>query len=372
MRIERSPVATQATWPLEARIASEQRELEAWTRTPDAAQRRPAFQVLAETAGLSPLEQQVLLLAAASSLDGAFAPAYAELHGDSHRDHASLHLALSLFAAPDDRLVAADCLLPGRALRQLRLVEVASGAGAPGVLRALTVDERLSDYLRGVNRLDERLEPYLAALPQAVATGPSTSMSTAIVAIVQADLGRWPTLNLVGPADGGGREGVAQACLELGLRLRRLDLDRLAILDPGQRAEVVTLLGREAVLADLAVIVDASGAEKGSPAAAAVDDLIRTLRAPLFVISPERWPAGDALVDILPICRPTRSEQRSLWRSALAPYQHSVNGEVEAIVQQFDFGPATIGEVVARARLRRGDHRQRAVGVLPGPDRART
>src|SRR5438105_449330 len=50
--------------------------------------------------------------------------------------------------------------------------------------------------------------------------------------------------------------------------------------------------------------------------------------------------------------RPTRREQHALWRLALDPHAHSVNGEIDAITQQFDFGADAIAEIVARTARR--------------------
>jgi len=46
--------------------------------------------------------------------------------------------------------------------------------------------------------------------------------------------------------------------------------------------------------------------------------------------------------------RPSRLEQRTLWRTALQPHASSVNGEIDAITQQFDFGSDAIADVVSR------------------------
>ena len=94
------PTANAGLTELERRIQEEAKVLDELTRELEAADHQPALRALAELAGLSPLEEQILLLAAAPGLDGAFAPAYAEVHGDARREHATPHLALSLFVAP--------------------------------------------------------------------------------------------------------------------------------------------------------------------------------------------------------------------------------------------------------------------------------
>ncbi|MCI0345580.1 MAG: ATP-binding protein, partial [Chloroflexi bacterium] len=110
-----------------------------------------------------------------------------------------------------------------------------------------------------------------------------------------------------------------------------------------------------------ALVVDGTRIEAGSEPAAVVDELIRTVAAPLFVLSTEPWPIEARLLDVLPVKRPSRVEQRSLWRNALARHSNSVNGEIDAIVQQFDLGPAAISEIAAGAA-------RQSVGPISGRD----
>jgi hypothetical protein len=334
---------------IDAQIAAEASALGARTAQLTAAQSQPILARLTHAVGLSPLEEGILLLAAAAALDGAFAAAFAEVHGDSRRDHATLHLGLSLFAAGTDRILAADTLLASGSLRRLGLVEVAPDPGEPMLLRRLSVDDRVVDFLRGMNRIDERLVRYVTALPMPTSPAAGGELAAALGARLSGGQGRWPTVNLVGPADAGGREAVAAACRALAMLPLDVDPDRLGALDPDHRATLIGLLGREAVLADVAIVVDGTHAGRGSGTAVAIEDLVRTLNAPLVVMTPEPWPAGDVAVDLLPVRRLSRGEQRSAWRDALLPYPNFVNGEVDAIVEQFDFGPAAIAEVVGRA-----------------------
>ena len=99
------------------------------------------------------------------------------------------------------------------------------------------------------------------------------------------------------------------------------------------------------------------GRARGSAAALAVDELIATVCAPLFVLSAERWPGTR---NILVVARRVRRgcEQRALWRAALAGQPNSVNGELDAITQQFDLVP-TRSRTWCRApgATRQRDHR---------------
>jgi hypothetical protein len=317
-------------------------------RRMDEAGRSPALLELARLTGLGAFGTDLLVLAAAPALDGAFGRAYAELHDDPRRDAATLYLALVLFVNdPAERLVAADALAPSRPLASLRLVDIRDEPGEPMLTRALSVDGRMSDFVRGVNRTDARLVPLLEAAPRAL-DGAMARGGEAIAAILSAEPERWLTLCLLGTVEGGARDAAQAACEAVGLRLHTLDAARLAAHSPAEREALIALIGREALLAGTAVLVDAQAVERGSGASGVFDDLIARLGATLFVVGPERW-HGAPTSHVVSLPRPTRAEQNALWRTALGGYRNSVNGEVDAIVQQFDFGPGTIADVVARA-----------------------
>lgn len=308
----------------------------------------PALGMIGELAGLSRLECQLLLLAAAPALDGAFAPAYAELHADSRRDRATLHLALSLFTSPQDRLFAADCVLPLRPLRRLRLLDLVD-EDEPLMLRGLTVDDRMADYLRGVNRIDSRLEPFLRQPPPAIPGGTAQAAAARAAALMRGESERWPLVNFVGAADGGTAQAAVLTCGEMDLQPRRVDLVRLASAE--QRTAAIELMGREALLGGLALIADATALQDETEPALALDELICTVAAPLLIASRERWPCAEPGMLTVPVAKADRPEQQTLWERVLVGFPNSVNGQLDDIVQQFDFGAAAIADVVARAAL---------------------
>ena len=321
---------------------------------------RPALRVLAELAGLSAQEEELLLVAAAPALDGGFARLCAELQDDIRLDYPTPHLAFALLFDPPDRLDAADLLLPHGTLRLLRLIDLADDHEQPLLLRRLFVDDRMADFLRGVNRLDSALEPFLRPVPESLDEVHADIAGAQVVAMLEQDADHWPTLNLVGAADAGAAEVVSRACAALGLRPWQLDVERLALQDPVERAGLLSLLGREALLGRLALLVEGGTPHGDCDLAKVVDELVAGLPAPLFVTSLERWPTSSSGMRVLYLERPDTSRQRSLWRAALDRHAHSVNGEIESIVHQFDFGPTTISGVVARAAQESG-------GPITGP-----
>jgi hypothetical protein len=331
--------------PLEAELAQHEAHMR------ERGARAPALHGLAALANLDPLESALLLMAAAPALDGAFELAYAGVHGDARLPCATLHLALALYVGEvDARLIAADCLMPERPLRALRLVELDDRDG-PLLTRRLCVDERVSDYLRGANRLDARLATLLAPLPATPASAAARAAGERTAHAVLADADRWATINLVGQLERGAADAAAAACAALDLHALSLDIARFASLSAPERAATIGLLSREAVLGRVAVVVDGACAAAHAERSAAIDELVATLAGTLVIVSEERWPAtGDVITMRIPA--PTRDEQRSLWRSALNGHGEAMQDTVERIVQQFDFGGTTIAQVAAQTAAR--------------------
>jgi autotransporter translocation and assembly factor TamB len=335
---------------LEAQIKSLEQRMRGHEECLQAHGQVPALLAVASLADLDSFEQQLLLLAAAPALDGAFAAAYAQLHGDARRSHATLHLALSLYV-PDttERLLAGDRLLPMRPLRSLGLIDLDDDAREPLLLRGLRVDDRMADFLRGANRVDTRVQSLLRPLGEAQEHAAGIEAAARIAAAP----GRWTTINLVGDLDRGAAGAVRGACASLDLRPQRLDVAQLAPLALAERTRYLGLLGREALLANLAYVVDCAALGGQRELHALVDELIDSLGATLFVVSRERWPARVPL-HYLPVTAPTREEQRVLWKSALNGHAVELESEVDAIVQQFDLSGTAIADVVARAGAQEG------------------
>ena len=343
-------------------IAETERELAGQSQALTEAGTPPALEVLVHLFGLTPFERNVLLLCLAPELDPTFERLYAYVQDDVNRKYATPHLALTLFGGEGkDWLGARDSFLPEMPLRRFRLVSLEPGllpATTPGA-RPLRLDERIADYLRGVNRPDERITDLLRPLLPAPIAPPHRDLVDRLARTLEsgASQGLWPALNLTGPA-GAGKLVVARAlCDRLGWQLYGLDAERL--LAPGpERQDMLRLLEREALLLQMALYLDA--AELGpadKPSAASLDDVIERLGVFLIVGSRERWQTEREILAVR-VPKPDTSAQRTLWLQALrlgsgqalAGIPHSLDGHIEAIVQQFDFGPQAIVQAVAAAQ----------------------
>jgi hypothetical protein len=325
--------------------------------------RPDALDGLTAAFGLAPLEAGVLLAAAASELDGAIAAKVARLDGELSDGAPTVHLVLDrLVPEPDERLLALDVLLPAAPLVRYRLVRPGDGPGdpRPAAARPLRVDGRMVDYLRGVDRLDDRLAGALRPLPPAL-IAPDHDALVATLAGWLEHATSWPVVNLLGSADSGARDVAMAAADRLGLGLLEVDLERLGRMAPSERAEVGAVAGREAILSRLALLVDAGDLQDPATAetASAARELVDSVACPVIVISRDRWPVlGGASAMVVP--RPGRAARHGIWTRALARVPNVIDGELDGIVEQFDLGPAGIGRALdgavrARPAERSGD-----------------
>jgi Winged helix domain, variant/ATPase family associated with various cellular activities (AAA) len=337
---------------LERHLAAQQRSL-AGLGTP------PALEVLAHLLGLTPFERDTLLLCLATELDPTFERLYAYLHDDMTRKYATPHLALSLFGGDGETWLAArDSFLPETPLRRFRLITLDSAplVTAPLGTRPLRLDDRIADYLLGINRIDERLAALLEPLSPPLLAPHHGGLVDRLQQWIEskAQGGVWPTLNLIGPP-GGGKRAVAWAlCERVNLQPYGLDVARLP-LGPELR-ELICLVEREAVLLQLGIYLDATACDPTEKAtSAALNEVIEGLSVFCIVGSQRCWQTRRDMLAV-PVPKPDPTAQRALWQRALEGIAHSLNGQLDATVQQFDLGPTAIAQAVTvaqgHARLR--------------------
>ena len=223
----------------------------------------PALIMLAQRLGLSDFERDALLLCAAVEYDPGFATLYARAHGSGSRNHPTFAIALAALDEP-----SWDALAAHGPLRQDRLVEINQPGSTPLTSSALRADERIVNFLKGLNVLDERL----AALLHPVDTGGADvaeSQSAAVESILQRlqEALKEPTLpivQLVG-LDSGSKLAVARQYA------RRWAADCSASsagVLPHHAAEIETmarLWHSETFVLPVSLYIDAEGLDSASP-----------------------------------------------------------------------------------------------------------
>lgn len=316
----------------------------------------PALVAIADLLALSALEVDLLVLAAAAHLSADFGRAFAYVADHAHASYPTLQLALDLRAAADvDRILACDVLTAHATLRRLRLVRCEE-VGATGGLMALPIrlEERVLDELRGVVQIDDRVAAFLRRLPGPLLSAEQSNLAEQVACHLREESERWPVVNLVGDLDSGAGGVAAVGCRRTGLMPFLLDVIALADVGVAERREIFALLEREAALSAIACVIDiTSWPETEARVRGVVQDLVESVGVPLFIVSSTPWPTTCGALSVH-VPRPDRAAQRRLWDAAIAGVAHSVNGEIESIVQRFDLGPSAITAAVASARATAG------------------
>jgi len=304
----------------------------------------PALDALCDSFELSPFERDVLVMCAAMELDGTFAHACADAHGDPARAYPTFGLALA--ALPGAHWSA---LTPSSPLRAWRLVET-----APGELLTtawLRVDEAVLHFLAGAFSQDERVEPLVEPIPFPGELPPSQDSVAARLTDLwsQPSNGQASLVHLSGRDTTGRRAVAAAASARCGLSLCALraadvpvaaaDRDVLARIWMRQAA-----LGRNALLVE---IDEADGAETERLALA----LVERIGSPTALAGREPPRVSRPLVR-LEVATPTASEQEELWHSLLGA---DMNGAVARVVGQFDLARDEIEAAQVEARARRSE-----------------
>lgn len=290
-----------------------------------------ALQTLCAMFGLSAFERNVLLLCAGVELDSGFASLCAEAQGDPAREFPSFSLGLA--ALPEAHWSA---MSPASPLRYWRLIEVGSG---PVMTRSqLHIDERILNYLTGVQHLDDRLAGFIAPLYEAGELVPSHQSMVHRIAALWRDSagGPLPIVQLCGVELTDMRAIAVAACSTLGLRVCLLSGQSLPV-GASELDSLIRLWKREAGLSNSALLLECHELEATDAArAAAINRLIGSLDSPLIISHAERWRNQQKPLLTFEVRKPTAREQRDIWQAALKETPFNLNGEVGAIASQFD------------------------------------
>jgi ATPase family associated with various cellular activities (AAA) len=279
----------------------------------------PAAVLLQQRLGLKPFERDVLLLCAAVDLDPSIPGLCAAAHGDPRMAYPTFALALSLFDEP-----SWDALAPRGNLRYWRLVEITQPAGQPLTSSPLRADERVVSYLKGLNYLDDRLEPLLMPAPRPIHEVLPPSQQVVVDAIEA----RWsridaaevpPVIQLVGPDVPTKRMVAAHAAAGLGRMLYTLPAETLPS-TPADLEDLARLWHRESILTAVALYLDAQEVELGASEdtrGKAVSRFLARGDGVTFLGTREVWPGVPRKQASFDVNRPTAAEQRDTWRAAL-------------------------------------------------------
>jgi hypothetical protein len=312
----------------------------------------PALLLLAAQWGLSEFERDTLLLCAAVEFDPELTALYGSIQGNG-RNYPTFALALSIFDEP-----TWDALSAHRPLRRSRLLEISQPGATPLTLAPLRADERIVNYLKGLNVFDDRLETLFTETERDDGNDPAPSQGLVIESVLQhlhesLNDATLPVMQLLG-VDTGSKLAVAhQVCAVLGRRLYRTGAEALP-LQIGEIETLALLWQRETSLLPVSLYIDAEGYETFTNEIKAM--LHRFLARPLglvFVGAREglRLTGPSFPVEVE---KPTTAEQYASWRKLLEA--DKAGPEIDAVTAvlagQFDLNSSDIHQVVTRAARR--------------------
>ena len=312
---------------------------EAETGTPP-----PAIVMLSQSFGLSRFEKEILLLCAAMELDTRIAAMCAEAQANAGRPHPTFALAMTLFDEP-----AWSALSPEGPLRHWRLLEINQPGAQPLTTSALRADERIVNFLKGLNYLDDRLATLLlpmSPLLEAETVLPASQQKTVdaiLHCLHQARVGSLPVIQLAG-ADAASKQLIAQQVVSaLGLRLYRLHAE-LVPPHTGDLETLARLAERETALWPLAIYLEVRDAdrEKTTDSHAPIDRFLARNNGVVFLDVREAHRELSRETITIDVARPTPAEQALAWSAALGPES---NGLAATLASQFNLSLTTIHQV---------------------------
>lgn len=322
-----------------ARAAAEMDQAELQMQPP------PALALLGQQLGLSRFERDIVLLCAAMELEPGLPALCARAHGQPYPTFA---LALALFDEPEW-----EALTPGRPLRYWRLLEINQPGAQPLTASALRADERIVNYLKGLNVLDDRLALMLTPTPANEQCDFPPSQQAAVHLILRrwqaADDKSAPVAQLTGLDPASQQRVAAHAAAALGRDLLTLSAESLPT-SPAELETLARLWGRESRLLPVALYLDAHEAE-----APLTENMLGRFLAhadgALFLGVREGWPTLRRAHFMVEVTKPTVAEQHHAWAAALGADAHPFS---DALTAQFNLNLSTIEQVTHAALAETG------------------
>lgn len=306
------------------------------------------LQKLRRSFGLSAVEVDCLIAAAAVDLDDRYERLYAYAQNDVTRKRPTVALLMKLAggrAWPEQPLLQVfHASAPLFALRLLRFVEDAQDRDPVLPARALRVEPRILEYLLGRNQLDARLADWVTQ-PKLTAGSDEQMLPANLWAQLSETVAGECPVCLVGTQGSGRLMAVQRLNLQAGRGTLVADLARLPADLPVDAA--LPLLLRDAVLLNCGVCLicpePTSGGSGGQPLRAASAALFRQYNVPVILLSPVPPSQSSVAMHILRFPSLTISGRQRLWEQALGQAGLADDGSLAAILaSQFRLSPEQI------------------------------
>jgi hypothetical protein len=309
----------------------------------------PALVLIKRRFGLSVFEQDVLMLCTAMELDTTIPAMCARAQDDAGKPFPTFALAMSLFNDP-----TWDAISGQRPLRYWRLIEINRMMNQPLITSPLRGDERIINFIKGLNYIDERI---------AKVSAPFNTVGEIVLPPSQQDLVKKVTghlqnlpnrqyasaIQLVG-VDPLSKQLIAQKiAAALDINLINLPVELLPS-QPSELEEFARLWQRETSLLPIAGYIDAQQSdhliksENGTHAAGFSLQRMLSLSRGIFLLGTREIRSDlHATSFIVDVKKPTAVEQQQEWTNLLA---ERTNGSPSLLSGQFNLNITTIREIV--------------------------
>jgi len=304
-----------------------------------------ALDVLCLKFGLSSFERNLLLLCASMELDSSFAALFANAQGDPQRAYPTFSLAISTLPEPHW-----SAITPHAPLRYWRLIEVGNGNAL--TMSPLRIDESALHFLTGLPHIDDKLMGLVEPVRSAITLLPSqvqVAQKFSKIWSQALNLSDLPVILLCGDGMTAKRDIATVACSELGLIAYTISAHVLPTV-PGELEAFMRLWERDATLLQSALLLDCDEIDMADVTRRkAIDRLIKEVKSPLIIAGRGRRSAGHRNMITFDIPRPSANEQCNFWQSQLGTIVPNMNGQIEALVSQFNLNAQTIHAVCTEA-----------------------
>lgn len=296
------------------------------------------LKLLAEILELSRFDQCVLLLCMAMELDTRIAGLCARAQGDMNKPYPTFALAFALFDAPDWQ-----SLSPHHPLRHWRLLEINRPVSQTLIGAALTIDERIVAFIKGVNYMDDRLSVLIDPMRISDAPLPPSQQKQVdriIHRLHQTNSSEPPPVIELADHDSMEKEQIAgQAAVSLKVNLYSFDLNVLPA-DTGELESFTRLWNREALLLSLALYIRIDGVSEAERTR-----LRRFLERGEGVFFLDLQDTNNAIIRnrfTVEVSKPTTEEQEQLWKKILPEQAGALP---QRLAEQFSFGAGEIRQL---------------------------
>ena len=300
----------------------------------------PTLDIVCRSFGLTKFERDLLLLCAGVELDSSFAALLAQAHGGNLLGtilSPTFGLALAILDDPHW-----SALSPASSLRRWRLIEVIDGKTLTS--SPLRIEESVLHYLAGVCHIDERLEGIIEPITCDFEIFSShRALAERIAACWQEKAidSRVFAIELYG-SDSSSRRAVSRAASAiLGMNLHRVEIQAVPQ-DCSQFVSLLRIWERDSALSGSALLLEYDD----SPGDPALDRqasrLADKIACPLIVSTERRRPDLLRATLSFEIAGPSREEQRALWAGFMEGSAMHLDGDLDAIVSEFDLSSQSI------------------------------